>query len=576
MSAEDFGFCGSSYVAANPYQDRQRTVNWFIEVSQDQHSKEVFTLLGAPGKYILPGSAQGVIGEEVRGMWVLPGGTQMLFVIANRLYLATMTVPATQTSIAQFTYTGIGTLLTNSGQVCIRDNGAGGYAIIVDGPYGYYYRIAGAGSFTFTGGVTNTSTNVTFPSLPLQLVYGASISATSGFIPAGTTITNINQISLSLTLSAAATGTNAADTLTVSIPQFARITDPAFLGADRVAFIDGWLLFNQPGTQNFYTNAPQPYTIMFAGAFFAKNDTSSDQLVTLEENNRECWLIGERHTEVWYDAGGANFGFSRIPGVAPQIGCAAKHSIARLGDSLAWLGKSERGENIVVKTEQYSYTTISNFALESAISSYPLISDAFAYSYEAEGHLFYVLTFPTADKTWVYDHTTSTLLGSPTWHERASYDATTGTFHRDSSSCFANFQNLRIVGLFNQGALAVLDRSVYDDSGSLLISIRRAPHIWSKQDRGYIFHRALQIEFSPGVGRVTGQGVNPQVMLKWTSDGVDSSELWTSLGAIGATKNRAIWRNLGRARDREYEVRISDPVNRDVVGATLWSERESA
>lgn len=573
MSAEDFGFCGSSYRASNVYQDRQKTVNWFIEVSQDQHSKEAFTLLGAPGKTFLNNPS---VNGEVRGCWVLPGGTQCLWVIQSQVIVQTMVVPATQTSIAQFSYTNVGALSTNSGQVCIRDNGAGGYAIIVDGTYGYRYRIAGAGSFTFTGGVTNLSNVVTFPSLPTQLVYGAVLSAASGYLPAGDTVVGINITGNSLTLTSPATGTNAADTITATISQFSRIDDPAFLGADRVAFIDGWLIFNQPGTQNFYTNAPQPYTLIFAGSFFAKNDTSSDQLVTLQENNRELWLVGERHTEVWYDQGGANFGFSRIPGVAPQIGCSAKHSIARLGDSLAWLGKSERGENIVVKTEQYSYTTISNFALESAISSYPLISDAFAFTYEAEGHLFYVLTFPTADKTWVYDHTTSTILGSPTWHERAAYDPVTGSFHRDSANCFANFQNLRMVGHNTSGAILLLDRAAYDDNGAPLIAIRRAPHVWSKQDRGYIFHRALQVEFSPGVGRVTGQGVNPQVMLKWTSDGVDSSELWTSLGAIGATKNRAIWRNLGRARDREYEVRISDPVNRDIVGATLWSERESA
>jgi hypothetical protein len=568
---QDFGFCGSSYEAPNPYQDRQKTLNWYIEISQDEHSKEIFTLLGCPGKASIAHPAGT---GEVRGGWVLPGSTQCLFVIADQVVLATVTVPATASSIAQLSYAVVGTLLTNSGQVCIRDNGAGGYAVIVDGPYGYYYRIAGAGSFTFVGGVANTSATVTFPSLPLQLLHGATISAASGFIPGGTTITNIDINGLTLTLSAAATGTNAADTLTVNLPQFARITDPAFLGSDRISFIDGWLIFNQSGTQNFYTNSPQPYTLMFSGSFFAKIDTSSDNLITHMENNREWWGIGERHSEVWYDAGGANFGFSRIPGVAPQIGCSAKNSIARLGDSLVWLGRSERGENVIIKTEQYGYADIGTRAVEHAISAYPLISDAFAFTYLEEGHLFYVLTFPTADATWVYDHTSSVEGGRPIWHQRASYNSTTGTFHRDRSNCFVNFQDLRLVGDYASGNVLRMSRTIYDDDGNPLIAIRRAPHVWSKQNRGYLFHRALQVEFSPGVGRVTGQGVNPQVMLKWTSDGVDSSELWTSLGAIGNTKNRAIWRNLGKARDREYEVMVSDPVNRDIVGATLWADTE--
>lgn len=499
---KDFGFCGSSYTAPNPYQDRQRTVNWYIEVSQDEKSKEVYTLLGTPGlvSILQPSGGAG----EVRGCWVLPGGTQSVWVIDNAIILVTMTVPATQTSLAQFSSAVVSAMATNHGPVCIRDNGAGGYVFIVDGTTTYYRGQIG--------------------------------------VPAS----------------------------------WASLTDPAYLGADRIAFIDGWLIFNQPNTQNFFTTAPTPYSIAFAGAFYAKNDTSSDNLVTLMENNRELWLVGERHTEVWYDAGGANFAFSRIPGVAPQIGCSAKHSIARLGDSLVWLGRSERGENVVIKTEQYNYTDISNRAVEHAISSYPLVSDAIGYTYEEEGHLFYVLTFPTADKTWVYDHTSSTAAGRPLWHERTSYDSTNGAFHRHRSNCFTNFQNIRMVGDYQNGKIYQMTRTAYDDDGQPLIAIRRGPHVWNKQNRGYLYHRALQIEFSPGVGRVTGQGSNPQVMLKWTSDGVDSSEVWTTLGAIGATKNRALWRNLSKARDREYEAMISDAVNRDIVGATLWADSESA
>jgi hypothetical protein len=33
-----------------------------------------------------------------------------------------------------------------------------------------------------------------------------------------------------------------------------------------------------------------------------------------------------------------------------------------------------------------------------------------------------------------------------------------------------------------------------------------------------------------------------------------------------------MWRRLGQARDRVYEVSVSDPVKRDVVGATLYAE----
>ena len=68
--------------------------------------------------------------------------------------------------------------------------------------------------------------------------------------------------------------------------------------------------------------------MLFPGAFFALKDSSTDNIVTMQENNRELWLIGERTSEVWYGSGlSSNFYFSRIPGVGPQIGCAAVASI---------------------------------------------------------------------------------------------------------------------------------------------------------------------------------------------------------------------------------------------------------
>jgi hypothetical protein len=89
----------------------------------------------------------------------------------------------------------------------------------------------------------------------------------------------------------------------------------------------------------------------------------------------------------------------------------------------------------------------------------------------------------------------------------------------------------------------------------------------------------LQIQFQPGVG-LTGittplnnevVGADPQAMLRWSNDGGStwSSEHWTSIGLIGKYKNRAIWRRLGQARDRVFEVVVSDPINAVIISANL-------
>lgn len=560
MPGADFGFVGQAYAPPNANQDVQRLVNWYLEVSGDGHSKMPTALLGRPG---LDPVIQLDVGA-VRGAWVLPGGQQAIVVSGDTVYLITCTVPATQSSIAQFSTRAVGTLHTNSGQVRIRDNGAGGYAVLVDGLNGYYVRIAGPGTTTFTGAPTNGSATLPYVgALNTALVVGSEISGTG--IANGARIESINIDAGTITMSAAATSTPGDVTITVTLAEFGVISDPGFEPPSHIAFIDGWLIVNRVGTQAFATSGPVPYTLIFPPLFFALKDSQSDNLQGLQELNRELWLVGERASEIWFNAGGAQFAFQRIPGAAPPIGTSAPQSITQVGDSLMWLGKTIQGENIVIQTQQYSWKRVSQHGVETALSSYPLVSDAFAYSYEEEGHLFYVLTFPTADKTWVFD-------SNGTWHERLSYDANTGQFHRERPNCYMNFQNLRLVGDYQSGEIHQMSRKFFTDAGEPIVAVRRCPHVWSAQDRKRVFNTALQIEFTAGVGSQTGQGVNPQAMLRWSNDGGQSfgNEHWVSIGKAGRTKDRAIWRRLGQAWDRVYEVRFSDPVKRDIVGATLF------
>lgn len=327
-------------------------------------------------------------------------------------------------------------------------------------------------------------------------------------------------------------------------------------------------MLNQPGSRTFYTTGPAPYSMLFPGAFFALKDSSTDNLVTLIENNREAWLIGERTSEVWFNSGGTNFAFSRIPGVGPQIGCSAVNSIARAGQQICWLGRNEQGQNIVVVSSQYSWEKISTAAIDYEIAQYPVISDAIGYAYEEGGELFYMLTFPTADVTWTFDFT------SQFWHQRASYDPSAGVFHRHRSNCFMDFGDVRIVGDYQTGQLHQMSRSFYTDAGAPLRCVRRTPHLWLKATRQRMFFSSLQVEFTPGVGLQSGQGFNPQVMLRYSNDGgfTWSNEYWTTIGKAGNTKNRAIWRKLGQARDRVWEVNFTDPVARDIIGATLYAQ----
>ena len=341
-----------------------------------------------------------------------------------------------------------------------------------------------------------------------------------------------------------------------------QITNPAFTGADTVQFEDGCFVFNKTGTGQFQITSL--YSTDIDPLDFATAEGAPDLLLSLLVNHREIWLFGETSTEVFFNSGNVDFPFERINGAFIEQGCAAKFSPAKMDNTVYWLTADERGYGTVQRAQGYTPQRVSTHALEFAISQMPRIDDAVAYTYQQEGHSFYVLNFPAAQKTWAYDAAVNL------WHERAWRDPDTNLLEQDRAICQMAFANETIVGDWENGNLYVLDLDYFTDNGDPIARVRACPHI-SDSDYRYQFFDALQIDMQTGVGLTTGQGSDPQAMLQWSTDGGYSwsNELWAPIGKIGERRTRVKWRRLGRSRDRVFRVTITDPVRVAMIGASV-------
>ena len=354
----------------------------------------------------------------------------------------------------------------------------------------------------------------------------------------------------------------------VSTGIFGQITSPNFAGAGSVGYLDGYFVFNQPDSQMFWVTSLLDGTTIDA-LDFASAEGSPDKIISMIIDHREIWLFGTNSIEVWYDAGTADFPMARIQGAFIEVGCAAAYSVARLDNSVFWLGSDSRGNGIVYRANGYTGQRVSTHAIEFAIQGYSTISDAIAYTYQQEGHSFYVLTFPTAGKTWVYD------VSVNAWHERAGWDSTFGLFTRHRSNCQMNFNNEIVVGDYENGSIYAFDLDVYADNTTAqkwLRSWRALPAGQNNLKR--TAHHSLQLDIEAGVGLVTGQGSDPTVLLRWSDDGGHTWGNYHSktIGKIGETGKRVIWRRLGmtlKLRDRVYEISGTDPVKVAIMGAEL-------
>jgi len=617
----DFGFVGAAYEAPSIYQDAQECINFFPEIdpTKPQGDRGIMALYPTPGLEtvaILPNQ------EEVRGIRTLSGGTQVVTVCGDFVYVMQ----------SDYTPKMIGQMNTSTGLVGIVDNGVNVY--IVDETYRYCWFISNPSAATFTGSIATTTltvTSVLSGTIAVgQAIFGQGVSQNTVITALGTgtggtgtyTVSNsqtvastsINSVAspaivtgaisgTTLTVSAVTSGTlkigqtiegtgvtdgtiikafgtgsGGVGTYTVSASQTVSsttiyamnwtilpATDGPFEGGGTVDITDNYFVYNKPDSQLFAaSDLLSPITDPLS---FASKDGSPDDLVSIIVDRREVYLLGEMSSEVWINSGAVPFPFTRIPGTSTQQGIAAQYSMSRMGNSFAYVSKNNRGEAMIVRMNGYFPERISTHAVETTLVNQN-VSNALAWTYQLEGHEVYVVTFPsigTNGLTWAYDNTTGL------WHKWL-YRNNQNEFERHRGNCCAFFNQQVLVGDYENGKIYQLGRNFYTDDGQTIRRIRRAPHITTDLQRQY-FHE-LQIQFQPGVGVSTGQGDDPQAMLRWSNDGGStwSNEYWTTIGKQGKYLNRAIWRRLGFSRDKVFEVSISDPVKAVIISANLKAE----
>lgn len=314
----------------------------------------------------------------------------------------------------------------------------------------------------------------------------------------------------------------------------------------------------------------------------ATKNGSPDPIVTFSVVHTEIWLIGQLTTEVWYNAGAATFPFQRLPGTFVEHGCAAQNSLARNDLSLFWLSQDRQGQTIVVMTSGYALQRISTHAIENAFGKYSTIADAVGYTYQQEGHVFYILTFPTANATWVFDLTTQL------WHQRAVTDSN-GNLNqiRGRVSAFAYGSN--VVGDYATGNLYEMELDVGTDyvdgagpnnDGSYPISrIRAFPHLVEDFDRISYRNFIADMESGTDDGSLdnTTSLTPPMVSLRWSDDRGRSygNRVEQSLGSGGQYLKTLQWNRLGYARDRVFELSWSAPTQTALQGAFIEVVKEA-
>ena len=327
-----------------------------------------------------------------------------------------------------------------------------------------------------------------------------------------------------------------------------QITDPDFPGAGSVEFLDGYFVFSEPGSGRFFLSA------LFDGKNydaldFATAEGAPDDTIEVFVDHRELFVLGQKTIEVWFNSGASPFPLERAPGGFIEQGIHNAGAIAKMDNSIIWLGD----DLIVYRAVGFTPVRVSTHAVEFAIAGYTN-RNAEAFTYTQEGHKFFVLNF--AEGTWVYDGTTGL------WHRRLSFQKTRSRVHHH-----VPIYDKLLVGDFETGNIGELDLDTYDEYDTTLRA--EATSLPLGDETRELVMASFQLVMETGVGLTTGQGSDPQAMLQVSDDGgrTWSSEMWESIGKKGEYQTEVKWNRLGGFRSRVMRVAISDPVKRAIYSA---------
>lgn len=343
----------------------------------------------------------------------------------------------------------------------------------------------------------------------------------------------------------------------------------------QIDFCDGFGIATLQNSHTFQVSALEDFTT-WNGLDISTISYFPDNIVSMIVDHREIWFFSGKKSLGFYNAGAGRPPFIPIQGAFLEDGADSAFGTVRADNSVFFLNRDERGALVAKRLDGYTGQRVSTHAVEYAWQQYSVTSDAVAYSFQMNGHVFVQWYFPTANATWVYD------VSTQLWHRRGFWETRLSRYSAHRSMSHMYFSGRHLVGDWASGNIYQMSTSFYDDAGNPLRWLRRSPTI--NKENEWVYFPALEIDTENGLGPQPplfdgdGNPRSPEIILRWSDDG---GKTWPGrrilkCGQAGKYNSRARTVMLGRGRKRIWECSSSDPIPWRIADAYLQMEPQSA
>lgn len=327
-------------------------------------------------------------------------------------------------------------------------------------------------------------------------------------------------------------------------------------------YVDGYFLVNESGTDNLYRSASEDPTDWDA-LLFGVASASPDNIIGLEVFGRDIIVAGEDSIQRYFNNSGTGFNFQSYPSNF-ELGLIAPYSLAHSAFGGTGLMHSDEGGIGVYTIAGGSMTLESTDDDAEEIASFSTVSDAFGMAFMMNNIAFYVITFPAAAVTKVFQ------IGRNLSHHLESRDSDSASIGRWRVSGLG-YTGKRILAVdYNSDNIYLLDKDAYTENGNNLICDRYTQIVHSQ---GMTFSCSrYEINAKRGVGLISGSGSDPKIQLRISRDGGETYSEFRNkpIGKIGQYEKRSVYRQLGGDFVQfNTHMRYSEPTDFAIFGGNM-------
>lgn len=351
-----------------------------------------------------------------------------------------------------------------------------------------------------------------------------------------------------------------------------------------IAYLYGYLVVNDTNTDSFYISYQFPFERNDDNNKLDKNIFqvgseewgytgqslqaywSPDNTIALISNGSRLYTFGDRSYQMFQYTSDLNVPFNSPDTAAYPIGLKAVNSLCQLGSTVVWLGSSDIGNNgIYVLQGGTQATRVSTPEIEREISKYKTVKDATAQIWQDNQHIFYCISFPSANTTYCYD------LTEQVWSNRCSLNT-----KNEKVVWRYNFSTMNANGniwqSFEGGIAEQVEDNWTEHDGTPILRLRRGGIIQSDYTSFIVDY--IEIMTNNGQYEYINPDVDAKMLMRFSTDGSTWSDVESvEIGKTGDYDFDCVFYNFGLAKVFTIELSCSDNIPFALYGIKIQADQ---